>query len=104
MSVLRKSARGKDCTLEFFPGQCASAETTVLAHVQMPGCGIMGGKVDDLSAVYACHSCHDILDRRDSRYREIGGQTRWQLIARALVRTHEIMIEEGTIERWRKKR
>ena len=39
-------------------------ETTVLAHIRMPGISGMGIKADDLLGAWACSSCHDAVDRR----------------------------------------
>jgi hypothetical protein len=62
---LRDSARGMECTLRL-PGICqGGTETTVLAHLHS-GIGLKGTgmKVPDWWAVFACHACHDVLDRR----------------------------------------
>ena len=62
---IRKSARGETCSLRL--GNCSSDETVILAHIgRNRGMGI---KCADYMAVYACSSCHDIIDRRvDSEY------------------------------------
>ena len=87
---LRKSAKGQDCTMEIV-GVCNhDLETTVLCHVNYSGSGKMGGKEDDISAVYACSSCHDILDGRASPTMDFKHSHHWY-VARALIRTHEIM-------------
>ena len=39
-------------------------ETTVLAHIRMPGISGMGMKADDLLGAWACSNCHDAIDRR----------------------------------------
>lgn len=58
--TIRNSARGEDCSLRLMP--CSSNETTVLAHIgRNRGMGI---KCSDHFAVYACSSCHDIIDGR----------------------------------------
>lgn len=64
-SKIRRSARDEDCALRL--GNCSSNETVVLAHIgRNRGMGI---KCADYMAVYACASCHDIIDRRvDSEY------------------------------------
>ena len=41
-------------------------ETTVLAHIRMPGISGMGIKADDLLGAWACSSCHDAVDRRSN--------------------------------------
>jgi hypothetical protein len=39
-------------------------ETTVLAHIRMPGISGIGIKADDLLGAWACSNCHDAIDRR----------------------------------------
>ncbi len=61
-SKIRESARGEDCSLRL--GFCSNPETVVLAHIgRNRGIGI---KCADYFAVYACSSCHDIIDGRVS--------------------------------------
>src|SRR5210317_729035 len=66
---IRLSARNKDCTVNI-PGVCNYApETTVYAHAtRLPPTGIIGGKHPDfLGGYYACSSCHDAMDGRNSK-------------------------------------
>ena len=57
---IRNSARGEDCSLRLV--HCSSPETVILAHIgRNRGMGI---KCADYFAVYACSSCHDIIDGR----------------------------------------
>ena len=57
---IRRSAKGEDCSLRL--GNCSSDDTVVLAHIgKDKGWGM---KCADYMAVYACHSCHDIIDGR----------------------------------------
>lgn len=75
MSVLRKraqwlldKARGQQCTA-MIEGVCNhNPETTVAAHVQLPGGGMMGGKAHDLHCAWLCHACHDEADGRTRRH------------------------------------
>lgn len=61
---LRKAARGRDCMVRLI-GICNhNPETTVLAHIRMPGISGIGMKADDLIGAWACSSCHDAIDRR----------------------------------------
>ena len=61
MSVLRKSARGRDCQVRI-PGMCNFDPTTVvLAHLNGGG---MGTKKHDLFGAFCCSSCHDAIDGR----------------------------------------
>lgn len=64
---LRKEARGRDCMVRLI-GICNhNPETTVLAHIRMPGISGMGMKADDLLGAWACSSCHDAIDRRSHK-------------------------------------
>ncbi|MCK4621282.1 MAG: DUF1364 domain-containing protein [Desulfuromonadales bacterium] len=59
MSKLRKSARGRDCTVRIV-GICNfNPETTVLAHL---GGGGMGRKKHDIHGAFCCSSCHSAID------------------------------------------
>jgi hypothetical protein len=61
---LRKAAKGRDCMVRL-EGICNhNPETTVLAHIRMPGLSGMGIKADDLLGAWACNACHDAIDRR----------------------------------------
>lgn len=61
---LRKAAKGRGCTVRL-SGICNhNSETTVLAHIRMPGISGMGIKADDLLGAWACSACHDAIDRR----------------------------------------
>jgi hypothetical protein len=62
---LRKAAKGRDCMVRL-EGICNhNPETTVLAHIRMPGLSGMGIKADDLLGAWACSACHDAIDRRN---------------------------------------
>ncbi|MCJ8293516.1 MAG: DUF1364 domain-containing protein [Colwellia sp.] len=87
---ITKSARGEDCTLLL--GNCSSNETVVLCHIgKNRGMGI---KCGDHFAVYACSSCHDIIDGRSSSnpYIELN-IAEVKLIA--LERTQQKLIDKG---------
>lgn len=59
------SAKGQDCTLRFY-GVCNyNPETTVFAHAPCVDKG-MGFKSPDWWGMYACSSCHDLIDGRIS--------------------------------------
>lgn len=88
---LRDSARDQSCTLRL-PGICnGDWQTTVLAHVNFGGHG-MATKESDLSACYACSSCHDAVDRRTPWLRDDS------VIFAAVMRTQHNMVESGLIE------
>lgn len=61
---LLDKARGQQCTAQIERVCNHNPETTVAAHVQLPGCGIMGGKGHDLQVAWVCSACHDEIDRR----------------------------------------
>lgn len=94
---LRDSARGESCTLEIL-GVCnGNPETVVLAHLPDGNGGIMGGKVADICACYACSDCHAVID----------GQRKWPEVEsglecwyhhRANIRTLIRMVERGLIK------
>ena len=98
MSKLRKSARGRECTIRI-PGVCNfNPETTVLAHLNNGG---MGQKAPDMHGAFACVKCHDIVDYRDrwkSPYRFYGDDYDdivSLMFHEAVIRTQEIWLKEG---------
>lgn len=77
---LRKAARGIECQVRI-PGVCNhNPETSVLAHIRLPGTCGMGIKPPDLLGAIACSACHDEIDRR-TRLRPAGAnQATYMLI------------------------
>lgn len=73
-NALRMSARGMPCHLRL-PGICChNPETTVLAHLRVPGLAGTSFKPADVCAVFACRTCHDVIDGRapvDAALREV---------------------------------
>ena len=61
--AMRNAARDERCTLRL-PCCNGDTATTVLAHLRMFGWAGMAQKPADYKAVFACHACHDALDRR----------------------------------------
>jgi hypothetical protein len=93
MSKITKSARGKPCLLRL--EGCMSGgqnETTIFAHLNGGG---MGAKQEDLFGMYACHSCHDIIDGRKPTDYEREWLELEQL--RAVIRTQKILLKEELI-------
>jgi len=90
---LRKLARGRECTVRIFSVCNGDPETTVLAHLNGGG---MGRKRHDLVACWACSDCHAWLD---GGYAQMGDDraTRDLVHLEAVVRTQEVLIEEGVI-------
>lgn len=92
--ALRNSARGQECAFQIV-GVCNfNEETTVLAHLPDESNG-MGKKSDDISAAFACSSCHDAIDGRAkcSEYQE----HKYFYNHRAMVRTWRRWVDEGLI-------
>ena len=92
MSKIRESARGAHCTARLLG--CAPGpdnETVVGAHIRVPGLGA-NIKMDSM-LLYACHHCHDIIDKRnrDSRIME---KEILQRILYGMAETHAILIEQ----------
>jgi hypothetical protein len=59
---LRSFARGQQCQVRL-PGICSRNEdTTVLAHIRLPGISGMGIKSADLLGAWACDRCHLYAD------------------------------------------
>ncbi|NAX44819.1 MULTISPECIES: nuclease domain-containing protein [unclassified Vibrio] len=88
-----KSAKGEDCTLRLV-GICNfNPETTVFAHIgKRRGMGI---KCADYFGIYACSSCHDVIDSRvNSDYTK--DQLAYEEL-RALEETQEKLIEKGML-------
>ena len=87
--ALRKSAKGRPCTVRWTDCD-GGGETTVLAHIRGPWCGI-GQKPSDTFACFACAACHDCLDmRRNDRIPP--GE-----VLRAVFETHAIWMAEGLL-------
>lgn len=88
---LRDSARDQACLLRL-PEVCnGDWQTTVLAHVNFGGHG-MGTKESDLSACYACSSCHDALDGRIPWARDEA------VVFRAVMTTLHKLVDAGLIK------
>lgn len=91
---IRNSAKGQTCTLQFM-GICNhNPETTVLAHIRDSFKG-MGNKASDLSAVYACSSCHDYLDVQHGRKPVMSNEALLNYVLGGLQRTHASMVERS---------
>lgn len=84
---IRKSAAFERCTLRI---RCSGdkTDTTVLAHLNSNFKGI-GNKSPDIFGVYACHLCHESLDR--------GGIDKADQL-RALQETQMRLVEKGLLK------
>lgn len=97
---IRDAARGQDCTFNIAYVCNYDPETTVLAHLPDESHG-MGQKADDISAAFACSSCHDVIDGRALYdpliYDDFKSEKEWYM-RRAMVRTWRKLIEMGVIK------
>ena len=93
-SKIRKSARGKDCTVRI-PGVCNfNPETTIHAHKNGGG---MGMKENDIFGARCCSACHDVIDGRNSK----SAYERVQILKmfyEGIFRTQQQLLDEGLIE------
>lgn len=87
----RQNARGRECTLRL-PCCNFDPQTVVLAHLRLFGAAGMGEKPDDWFAVFACHACHDALDRRDGATAGLWG---YEDVLRALRLTLKQQFKDG---------
>jgi hypothetical protein len=94
---LRDSARGQVCTLNIARICNGNPETTILAHIP-DGNGGMALKGHDISACFACSSCHDAIDGRHPYFQQGNNRDHyhWYLM-RGLNRTLVAWIESGLI-------
>lgn len=93
--ALRQSAEQELCTLQIV-GVCRhDRDTTVLAHLPDESGGI-SRKSDDISAAYACDTCHAVIDGRRP-WPEDEKPHRERYLRRAMVRTWRRMLETGVL-------
>ena len=88
-----KAAKGQDCTLRLI-GHCNfNPETTVACHIgKVRG---MGLKCGDNMVVFACSSCHDVIDGRIKH--DISKSELAEDKLRALEETQQVLIDNGLI-------
>ena len=95
MTNLRKAAKGRECQVRI-PGVCnQNSETTVLAHIRLPGLCGTGIKPPDLVATLCCSACHDELDRRT---RTVEASYAHECALEGMARTLDIWIREGFVK------
>lgn len=93
--AMRNAARGEHCTLEIVGACWGGTDTTVLAHLPDESHGI-SRKPDDLSACFACVTCHDVIDgRRPWPSGEKGSRDGY--MRRAQTRTWRRLFEKGVL-------
>ena len=91
-----RSAKGKPCQVRI-PGVCMEApehDTTVFAHLNGGG---MALKRSSIHGAYACLCCHAWLDG-GYVYDRVNGQFRDLYHLEGVIRTQQIMIDEGVLE------
>lgn len=91
--AMRRSAQNQPCTLSL-PCCNGRLDTTVLAHLRVFNIAGMGQKPPDWCSVYACHACHDAIDRRNG---QTAGMWGWEDLFRAHIETQRRMWAAGLI-------
>lgn len=100
--VLMDAMRHYPCTLRlctFLGESCAPSNTVVGCHLDSQGRG-MSTKSSDLYVVAGCMKCHDILDRRDSRWKILHERypaATERQIRMALQETLALLLRDGII-------
>ena len=101
--ALLDAIRGMPCTLRiasFVPGYaCAPRATVVPCHIRTIGKG-MAIKVSDIFVAAGCLHCHDLLDRRDSRWNYLQDHypaAVLQRVINGLCETQTMLIHAGKI-------
>ena len=91
--AVRKSAKGEECSLRL-PCCARDPATTIFAHLRLFGAGGTGLKPADFAGIYACHLCHDALDRSDGATAGLWG---FEDVLRALMETHRRLHAKGLL-------
>lgn len=90
---IRNAARGQECTLRL-DGCARYPDTVILAHLPSRKKG-MGIKSPDWWSVFACHLCHDAIDRR--RPTAMSRELILERLLAGVFETHEILIRQGLL-------
>ena len=85
---LKKSAKGKNCTLEIINVCNHDNSTTKLTGVNYTAQS--AHETSDVSAIYACSACKDVLNGRKSPTLDFA-YNHHRYVAKALILTHEAM-------------
>jgi len=94
--AIRQAARGENCTVRF-PGCENRRDTVVFCHSNYNEDGKgMGRKADDIYGVFACHHCHDVLDKRKT-IQLVTNEVIRDFFHAGLKRTWRRLIERGII-------
>ena len=92
--AVRGSAMGEACTLQIARVCNGDWTTTVLAHLPDETNGT-GTKSDDISACYACHTCHQLIDTPGGP--RLSSEDREWYMRRAMIRTWRRLIQTGIV-------
>lgn len=92
--AITQSARDENCTIQL-KGCRNRTDTVVFAHINDGSKG-MGLKPNDISGVYACQYCHDVIDGRN-RHPDIPQYKEFYLL-RAYQKTIGRLVEKGIIK------
>lgn len=102
--AIRAAVRYMPCEARvssLYPGhRCAAQETVVAAHVGNLGKG-MSTKVSDLAVCAACLHCHDLIDRRDARWKWIADNCGAAFIERVMLgafATQARLVASGVVQ------
>jgi hypothetical protein len=87
---LRRQAKGRGCQVRL-PCCNFNSETTVLAHVRLPGISGMGLKSPDLLGAWACSACHEYVDRHHDDETQ-------RAFYEGVLRTQAQLIREGVVK------
>ena len=91
--VIRRFAKGQECTLRI-PGICnRNPETTVHCHIRLPGFAGIGSKPDDWLGYHGCSNCHAF---------EEAGNAGWDDVLLALANTQRRLFDAGLLS-WKGK-
>ena len=91
---LRDSAKGRDCELRLIGSCNHNSDTVVLCHIGHDIGTAM--KCNDTMAVFACSSCHDVIDGRVSYDIKANPNIQEDML-RALESTQDYWLREGLL-------
>lgn len=94
--LIMASARDMPCSLRL-PGICNhNRQTVVLAH--LPGIGkSVASKVSDIHSAFACHACHDAIDRHTYEKRGLSAAIVLDAMLRGHGETQARWVETGLL-------